>query len=83
MVSPGLTATPFAGLAALAMVTVEATTGTGTVGSQACPVAAVHAGSPPPERLAVLLPPLAPTAAAATFTGMRTMMVPTVAPVLI
>ena len=54
------------------------------VGSQASPVAAaVQAGSPPPPRLAVLLPPVAPTAPAATFTGMRTMMVPTVAPVLI
>ena len=60
-----------------------ANTGTFTDGSQACPVAAVHAGSPPPLRLAELLPPLIPTAVSATFTGTRTMMVPTVAPVLI
>ena len=58
-----------------------ATTCTFTLGSQAsAAAAAVHAGSPPPERLAVLLPLVA---LEATFTGMRTMMVPLVAPVLI
>ena len=55
-------------------------TGTVTLGSHASLAAAVHAGSPPPERLAVLLPF---AAVVATFTGMRTMMVPVVAPVSI
>ena len=56
-------------------------TATVTLGSQASAVAAaVHAGSPPPPRLAELLPL---TVVAPTFTGMRTMMVPIVAPVLI
>ncbi|MBK7503237.1 MAG: hypothetical protein IPI14_11955 [Polaromonas sp.] len=35
---------PAAGLAVLATVTTGVVTGTGTVGSQACPVAAVQAG---------------------------------------
>ena len=70
---------PSSTLAGLAMVIVGVT-GTFTLGSQASPAVAVHAGSPPPERLAVLLPFVA---LEATFTGMRTMMVPLVAPVLI
>ena len=62
------------------MAVIVGVTGTFTLGSQASAAAAVHAGSPPPERLAVLLPLVA---VEATFTGMRTMMVPLVAPVLI
>ena len=78
MIWPGLTTLGVLVPKAAAMS--AATTGTLTVGSQAWPVAAVHAGSPPPERLAVLLPVVAVDA---TFTGMRTTMVPLVAPVSI
>lgn len=69
---------PVAGLELLLVTALE--TGTFTVGSQAWPVATVHAGSPPPERLAVLLPLAVPDA---TFTGMRMIMVPLVAPMSI
>lgn len=64
---------PAIGLGLNALVTVTfgglLTAVVGVLGSQASPVALVHNGSPPPDRFAELLPPDAPTAAAATLIG--------------
>ncbi|MNX93998.1 hypothetical protein D3C86_1262130 [compost metagenome] len=48
----------------------------GVVASHACPGAVVQAASPPPLRFTVFVPPLGPTADAATFTGIRISKVP-------